>query len=388
MTTRIHRGVISALTLATFAGAFTTACSSHEASGTQLGDTTLGPKPSNLTVTAEQRGRIHLVTARTVSFRPNVDATGSVAFNGDHSTQVLSPVSGPAIRVIANPGDVVHKGETLAEVSSPDFAAALATYRKAETSLRNAKRIYLQDSALFKNDALARNDYEQSQADLASADADLGSAVEGMRSLGVDEDQIQAVREGRKTSLAAVIRSPIDGTVVEKLISPGQLLAAGTTPTFTVADLSTVWVFANVYANELGDVSVGQAADVIAEDSPKPLPGRVDYIASLVDPGTKAVQVRLIVPNRGQALRRDMFVQVQIKSTVAHRGILVPVSSVMRDEQNLPFVFVTAPGGTFLRRKITLGRRVGDAYEVPTGLTDGDQVVTEGALFLQFAETQ
>ncbi len=385
MTTRMHRGLVSALALT---AAFGAACSSHDASGTQLGDTTLGPKPSNLTVTAEQRQRIHLVVAKTVSFTPTVEATGTVAFNGDHSTQVLSPVSGPAIRVIANPGDVVHQGQTLAEVSSPDFATAVATYRKAETALKNARRIYVQDSALFKNDALARSDYEQSQADLASADADLGAAIEGMRSLGVDEDQIQVVREGKKTSLAAVVRSPIDGTVVEKLISPGQLLAAGTTPTFTVADLSTVWVFANVYANELGDVSNGQAAEVVADDSPKPFLGHVDYIASLVDPGTKAVQVRLVVPNRGQGLRRDMFVQVHIKSTAEHHGILVPVSSVMRDEENLPFVFVTAPGGTFLRRKITLGRRVGDSYEALTGLVDGDQVVAEGALFLQFAETQ
>lgn len=385
MTIRSNRGSISALVLA---GAFATACSSRDASGTQLGDTTLGPKPSNLTVTADQRQRIHLVTAKTISFRPSVEATGTVAFNGDHSTQVLSPVSGPAVRLLAEPGQVVEKGDALADVSSPDFAAAVAAYRKAETAVHNAKRIYVQDSSLFKNDALARTDLEQSQADLASADADVGAAIEGMRSLGVDEAQIQAVRDGKTTSIAAVVRAPISGTVVEKLITPGQLLAAGTTPTYTIADLSTVWVLANVYANDLGDVSVGQNVDVIADDAAQPLPGRVDYIASLVDPGTKAVQVRLVVPNRRQALRRDMFVQVRIKSTAEHRGILVPVSSVMRDEQNLPFVFVTAPGATFLRRKITLGRRVGDSYEAASGLVDGDQVVAEGALFLEFAETQ
>ncbi len=385
MTTRSHRGSISALVLA---GAFAAGCSSRDASGTQLGDTTLGPKPSNLTVTADQRQRIHLVTAKTVSFRPNVEATGTVAFNGDHSTQVLSPVSGPAVRVIAEPGQVVEKGDALADVSSPDFATAVATYRKAETAVHNAKRIYVQDSALFKNDALARTDLEQAQSDLSSADADVGAAIEGMRSLGVDEAQIQAVRDGKTTSIAAVVRAPISGTIVEKLITPGQLLAAGTTPTYTIADLSTVWVLANVYANDLGDVSVGQNVDVIADDAAQPLPGRVDYIASLVDPGTKAVQVRLVVPNRRQALRRDMFVQVRIKSTAEHRGILVPVSSVLRDEQNLPFVFVTAPGGTFLRRKIILGRRVGDSYEAASGLVDGDQVVAEGSLFLEFAETQ
>jgi cobalt-zinc-cadmium efflux system membrane fusion protein len=118
------------------------------------------------------------------------------------------------------------------------------------------------------------------------------------------------------------------------------------------------------------------------------MPGRVDYIASLADPGTKAVQVRIVVPNESRALRRDMFVRVQIKSTSEHRGILAPVSSVMRDEQNLPYVFVTAPGNSFARRTITLGNRVGDSYDIISGLADGDQIVAEGALFLEFAETQ
>ena len=173
------------------------ACSSGDAASRQGGDTAVSSQPRNISVTADQRSRIHLVAVQTTAFHPVVAATGNVAFNGDHSTQVLSPVSGPAIRVIAEPGNVVHKGEELAEVSSPDFAAAVATYRKAETTLRNARRIYAQDSALFKNDALARTDLEQAQADLASADADLDAAVEGMRSLGVDDAQIQAVREGK-----------------------------------------------------------------------------------------------------------------------------------------------------------------------------------------------
>jgi cobalt-zinc-cadmium efflux system membrane fusion protein len=385
MNTRLHRGFVSACLLT---GGFAAACSSNDAAGRQLGDTSLGPKPSNLTVTADQRQRIHIVTVKTVAFRPTVDATGNVAFNGDHSTQVLSPVSGPAIHVIAEPGEFVHKGDALADVSSPDFAAAVAAYRKAETAFRNAKRIYVQDSALFKNDALARTELEQAQSDVASADADVGAAIEGMRSLGVDEEQIQAVRDGKKTSIAAVVRAPIDGTIVEKLISQGQLLAAGTTPCYTIADLSTMWVLANVFASDLGDVAVGQPVDVITDDTRRPMPGRVDYIASLADPGTKAVQVRIAVPNANRALRRDMFVRVQIKSSSEHRGILAPVSSVMRDEQNLPYVFVTAPGNSFARRKVTLGDRFGGLYEITQGLVDGDQVVADGALFLQFAETQ
>lgn len=354
------------------------------------GDTTVmssSNTPRNVTLSAEQRQRIKTVAVEPAAFRPLVEATGNVAFNGDRSTQVLSPVSGPATRIVVSPGSVVTRGQPLAYVSSPDFASAVADYRKAQTAYRNAKRIADRDSLLFKNDALARGDLEQAQADVSAADADLDAAMQNMRALGVDETQIQAVRDGKTTAIEAIIKAPIAGTVVEKLIAEGQLLQAGSTPTFTIADLSTVWVMANVFANDLQDVAIGQPVDVITDVSHAPMAGRVDYVASLADPGTKAVSVRVLVPNNNHALRRDMFVRVQIKSSHEHRGILVPVSSVLRDDQNLPYVFVQAGSG-FARRRVTLGTRVGDSYEIVSGLTGGDQVVVDGALFLQFAETQ
>ncbi|HEX8944971.1 MAG TPA: efflux RND transporter periplasmic adaptor subunit [Gemmatimonadaceae bacterium] len=367
---------------ATVAGA----CSSDAASKTA--DTPAAGAPRNFTVTEAQRQRLHIITVQTTSFRPVVDATGNVAFNGDRSTQVLSPVSGPATKVLVSPGAVVRRGQPLATVSSPDFASAVADYRKAQASYRNAKRVAERDSALFKNDALARSELEQAQTDLASADADVEAAIQNMRALGVEDSQIADVREGRAAAIAAIIRSPIDGTVVEKLISDGQLLQAGTTACFTVADLSTMWVMTNVYANDLRDIAVGETANIITDASQTPIAGHVDYVASLVDPGTKAVSVRVVAANTNRTLRKDMFVRVEIKSQQEHRGLLVPASSVMRDDENLPFVFVAATSGTFARRRIDLGSRVGDNYEVTGGLKPGDQVVAEGALFLEFAETQ
>jgi cobalt-zinc-cadmium efflux system membrane fusion protein len=351
-------------------------------------DSAAVPRPANFTVTPAQRQRIHLITAAETTFRPMVEATANVAFNGDKSTQVLSPVSGPATRVVGNVGMVVHRGDPLAYVSSPDFADAVASYRKAQTAFRNAKRIADRDSALFKNDALARGDLEQAQSDQAAAAADVDASVESMRSLGVDEAQIEAVKDGKTSAIAAIVRSPIDGTVVEKLISDGQLLQAGTTACFTVADLGSMWVMANVYANDLADVSIGNPVDIITDVTRAPVPGHVDYIASLADPATKAVLVRILAPNNNRALRRDMFVRVQIKSNKQHRGMLVPVSSVMRDDQNLPFVFVAVGANGFARRRVDIGSRVGEQYEVTGGLAAGDQVVAEGALFLQFAESQ
>ncbi|HEX3865458.1 MAG TPA: efflux RND transporter periplasmic adaptor subunit [Gemmatimonadaceae bacterium] len=345
-------------------------------------------KPGNFTVSEDQLKKIHIDTVQTTAFRPSIDATGNVAFNGNKSTQVLSPVSGPATRVIGDVGMHVTAGQPLAYVTSPDFASAVADYRKAQTAYKQAKRTADRDSALFKNDALARADLEQSQTDLASAEADVESSVQEMRSLGVEDSQIQAVRDGRTAQIEAIVRSPIEGTVVEKLIADGQLLQAGTTPCFTIADLSTMWVMANVYADDIRDVSVGQEADVLTDASPVPLIGHVDYIAALADPGTKSVQVRVLVPNSGLSLRRDMFVRVALKSTVQHSGILVPTSSVLRDDENLPFVFIAAANGGFVRRRVDLGHRVGESYEITSGLASGDRVVAEGALFLQFAESQ
>jgi len=386
MMTTITRSLPSIVRVAGMA--FIAACSSNAATKTADSTTAAASTPRTFTVTEAQRQRLHIVTLQPVSFRPAVQATGNVAFNGDRSTQVLSPVSGPATKVLVSPGANVRRGQPLATVSSPDFASAVADYRKAQASFRNAKRVAERDSALFKNDALARSELEQAQTDLASAEADVEAAIQNMHALGVEDSQIDAVREGRTTAIAAVIRSPIDGTVVEKLISDGQLLQAGTTACFTVADLSTMWVMTNVYANDLRDIAVGETADIITDASRTPIAGRVDYVASLVDPGTKAVSVRVVAANNNRVLRKDMFVRVEIKAQQEHRGLLVPSSSVMRDEENLPFVFVAVPGGTFARRRIDLGSRVGDNYEVTAGLNPGDQVVAEGALFLQFAESQ
>ena len=387
MTQRILRSILSTVCLA--GATLFAACGPGK---TSAGDTVLTsagtPTPTNVTLTADQRQRIHLITVQSTAFRPSVEATGNVAFDGDKSTQVLSPVSGPVTRVVAMPGAVVTKGEPLAYVSSPDFATAVAAYRKAQTAYRNAKRIADRDSALFKNDALARGELEQAQSDVASAEADLEAAVQSMQALGVEQSQIQAVKEGRTTPIEAIIRSPIDGTVVEKLVAQGQLLQAGTTPVFTVADLSTMWVMTSVFANDLKDVSVGETADVITDVTQVPIPGRVDYIAALADPASKAVSVRVVAPNTNHVLRRDMFVRVQIKAAVEHHGMLVPVSSVLRDDQNLPYVFVAAGANGFARRSIGLGSRVGDKYEITSGLNAGDQVVTDGALFLQFAASQ
>jgi len=340
-------------------------------------------------VTAEQIGRLHVQPVASTTFEPSLATNGTVAFDADVSTQVLAPISGPVTRILVQPGAEVGRGEALATVSSPDFATAVAGYRKAQGAAVQARRVADLDQQLWKNDAIARRDLEQAQVDAQAAEADRDAALQELRSLGVGDAQIGALRAGgAMPTLQAAIRAPIAGTVVERLVNPGQLLQAGSTPTFTIADLSTVWVQANVFEADLASVHVGDAADVVTSASPTPLHGTVRYVAALVDPGTKATAVRVVVPNAKRLLKRDMFVNVTIHSSVKRTGILAPVSSVLRDEDNLPYVFIERAPGTFARRSVTLGARVGDQYEITAGLAAGDRLITEGGLFVQFAQAQ
>ena len=119
-----------------------------------------------------------------------------------------------------------------------------------------------------------------------------------------------------------VVRAPIAGTVVEKLVTPGQLLQAGTTPCFTIAGLSSVWVMAHVFEAELPDVAVGDSAEVrLTDDTARVYRGRVTYVGALVNPDTRATDVRVLTANPGETLKRDMFVRVAIRAARPRTGL-------------------------------------------------------------------
>jgi membrane fusion protein, heavy metal efflux system len=347
-----------------------------------------GPRAGELRLTPAQAATIHTEPAAVASFARAIEATGTVAFDQNRSTQVLAPISGPVTRLLVALGDHVRRDQPLATVASPDYAADVSALRKTEAAARNARRIADVDEQLWKNDAIARRDLEQAQSDAVGAESDRDAALEQLKALGVDAATITAIRDNRPTqNPGASLRSPIAGTVVERLITPGQLLAGGTTPTFTIADMSRVWVLANIFETDLPDVALGDPAEVrIAADRP-PLPGAVTYIAALVDPNTRAVAVRLDVANPGEVLKRDLYVQVTIHSRRPVRSLLVPVSAVLRDDENLPFVFIANADGTYGRRRVEIGARSGDRQEIRSGLRAGESVVIEGGLFLQTAET-
>jgi len=371
------------MALALVAAAAAAACDG--ASGAETGQNP--GDASVLTLPPAQRARVRTQVVAPSGYAATVRTTGTVAFDADQSTSVLAPISGPVTSILVQPGAEVRKGQPLAYVSSPDFAAAVASYRKALATYGNAKRVADLDAQLFQNDAIAHRDLEQAQTDAANAQADVEASTGQLRALGVDPQAAVAANASGQ-QVQGIIRAPITGTLVERLITAGQLLQAGTTPCFTIADLSKVWVMANIFPADLARVAVGDRADIATSASPAHFPGTIDYIAALVDPNTKATEVRILVPNPSRFLRRDMYVEVGIQSRRQAQGILIPVAAVLRDDDNQPFVFLQRPDGRYLRRDVQLGERVGDRYAVASGLAPGERIVSEGGLFLQFAQSQ
>jgi cobalt-zinc-cadmium efflux system membrane fusion protein len=342
---------------------------------------------SNVTLTAEQRRNIKLSTVASGRFRRSVDTTGVVDFDNDQATAMLAPFSGTVTRLFVQPGAEVKKGDPLASVFSPDYASAVSTYRKALVTAQNARRLADLDKDLLAHQGVSAKEAEQAEVDAASAEADRDAGLQALQSLGVDPAVIRDTQEGKPTAaVEGMIRAPVAGTVVERLIQPGQLLQAGTTPVFTVADLSKVWVMAHIFDADLGAVRVGDIAQVTGAG--RTLNGTVDNIAAEVDPNTRSIAVRIVVNNPGDFLKRQMYVGSHIEDREQTAGILIPVSAIMRDDQNLPYVYVEQPDNSFARARVTLGYRSGDQYSITAGIRPGQQVVTDGALFLQFMQQQ
>lgn len=350
---------------------------------------TPGVTPTGVTLTPAQRQNIRLFTVAQSKFHKTIDTAGSVDFDNDQATSVLAPFSGPVSKLLVSLGQNVKKGDALAVVDSPDFATAIGAYRKAIATAKTARQVADTDKDLVQHNGVSQRDEQQAQTDAANAEADREAALQALVSLNVDAKVIKDIQDGHVVSrIDGTIRSPIAGTVVEKLITPGQLLQAATTPCFTVADLSKVWVTAQIFGSNLASINVGDQSDVRTDFDSKMLSGKVDNISALVDPNTRAVGVRVVVDNPNGLLKKQMYVRVLIHSSQESSGLLVPVSAILRDDENLPFVYVVQPNGNFARAHVTLGYRDDERYEITDGLHVGDQIIVDGALFVQFMQSQ
>ncbi len=343
-------------------------------------------KPGLLSLTKEQLARITTTPAKRMNWSLTIRTTGTVDWDANHTTPAITQVSGPISRLVVDLGSSVTAGSPLLYVASPDVANAVAAYRKAANRVDLTKRAFDRSRDLLDHKAIAQKDFEGAQADYNDALTDLESGLQALKILGITKDQIdQAERQGVPISAELAVMSPIAGTVVQKLISPGQLIQAQNSTCFLISDTSTVWVQGHVYEQDLASVHLGDTAELTNASSREVFHGVVSYIGAAIDAATRTTPVRIVTRNPNGLLRKDMIVDATIHTATRRNVLVVPASAVLHDADNQPFVYVEVEPGSFEQRQVSTGAQQDDAAEILDGVKEGEKVVSEGSVFLQFA---
>jgi len=340
--------------------------------------------PTLFTIPQDQMSHVQVITVVPTQLTRTLRLTGNVTYNAFKTTPVITQVGGPVSRILVVPGQHISAGAPMLDVSSPDYSQLLNAYLKASDSFRLADKNYNRAKDLYAHHANAEKDVEQAESDRTQAQADLNAAEQGMKILGIKNPS--ALSTAPSSALIPVL-APISGEVVERLVSPGQVVQAGTTQAFTISDLSDVWVLANVYQADLAAVRSGQDVIVTTDAYPDTFHGRISYVSPAVDPTTRTLQARIVVDNPGEKLKKDMYCTVTVTAGVMANVVAVPDSSILRDDNNQPFVYVAVSSNQFGRRDVQTGSSQNGHTQILKGISIGERVVGDGSLFLQFANS-
>ena len=389
MTRAGHVGsAVAATALATAAFLLLTDCGTRKNAEAGPSGEPAQIQPALFTVPAAQLGHLTIAPVKSGTWSTTVRTTGTVDWDADHTTQAITQVSGPIIRILVDTGASVKKGDPLLYVSSPDVANAISAYKKARNREELARRVVRRTQELLDHGAAAQKDLESAQADANDAATDAQNSLQPLKIFGVTKQEIdQAERQGVTINPELAVFAPISGVVVQKLVSPGLLIQAGQTACFTLSDVSTVWVQGHIFDRDLPSVRAGDAVEETNTSFAQTFHGAVSYIGALVDPTTRTTSVRIVTRNPGGLLKKDMFVDAVIHTKTQKHILTVPVSAVLRNEQNEPLVYVEVQPGKFAQRLVGLGTQQNNQMEIRSGLKEGENVVSEGSLFLQFANS-
>jgi cobalt-zinc-cadmium efflux system membrane fusion protein len=288
-------------------------------------------------------------------------------------------------------GQEVRKGDTLAEIDSIELGRAKAEFLQAKAKEELARRSFERERDLFADRIASEQEVLVAEAEFREATAALLTADETLHLYGLSQDQVNALRyDDPKTSIYP-LRAPFAGTIVEKHATLGELVTPENN-LFTLADLSRVWIWIDVYEKDLGQVHLEDVVQAHVEAYPgEAFRGIVSYLSAQVDVDTRTARARLDVANPDRKLRPGMFARVRLSdphdgegSTTLGKSLVVPSAAVQRDGDEFVVFAVDKTGtGRFERREVLVGRRTGDFVEVLSGLRAGEEVVVEGAFLLK-----
>lgn len=334
-----------------------------------------------ITIDPHDAPKFSIATAGQIESSPELNATGSVFPDVSREVPVISIANGRVVDIRARLDDQVKKGQLLFRVQSPDATTARDAYNKAVNDEKLARRAYERANDLYKHGAIAQAQMEQAEDVAKDAESDLKAAEEQLQTLGVDK---------KHPSNVVPVYAPISGVIVAQNITQAAAAGvnlSGSATAFTIADLSRVWIMADVYENDIPKLQLGQQAQIHINAYPdRPLTGRISDIGPILDPSIRTAKVRIEVANPG-FLRLGMFATATFTSRTREIHAAVPAEAVLHLHDR-DWVFVPAGNNQFKRTEVRTGHMIdGNRQEILSGIAP-DQKIVAKALLLETAGNQ
>lgn len=335
---------------------------------------------------ADQVKAFKIKPAQEHEFTLSRDAVGSIAFNEEMSVDVYPPVQGKILKLYASAGDDVAEKAPLYSIESPDLVQAGSTLISAAGVLELTTRALNRVRELQKVQGAAQKDLDQAISDQQAAEAAYKGARDAVRIFGKSDAEMDQIVADRKIDRALLVRSPIPGRVTARVAAPGQLAQPGNPPApYTLSDVSTMWMLADVAEADFSTVKLDQTIDVKVKAYPdRTFSGKIVNIGASVDPSTRRVTVRSVVSDPKHELRSGMFATFVIEVGKA-KSLAVPQNGVVREGDGSYSIWVTTDKKTMLRRTVKIGLQEGGLFQIEKGLSAGELVATEEAIFLSNA---
>jgi cobalt-zinc-cadmium efflux system membrane fusion protein len=354
------------------------ACNRSEGTSDPEADQIAIKRPGGVVYIPEKsplRERLKLGVAQAYTGGVALSTPASVEADPAHFARIYPPLSGHVQSLFVRFGDRVARGQALLALDSSDFTAAQNDYFKARSAADLTERTLSRQRDLQEHGIAAKREVEQAENDNAVAKSELSRTANRLRTLGLNPERAQFGQP-------MTVYSPVAGRVVDMSVAVGEFRNDATAPMMTIADLSTVWLTANVQEKDASRIFVGQKVDAhFAAFPQEPLKGTVLFIGDLLDPDTRTIKVRIELPNPDGRLKPGMFATVSF-SEAAREIVAVPTTALFEDGDT-SVVFVETQPWTFQRRPVVVESQQGDLTLLKSGLSVGDRIVSASGLLLK-----
>ena len=340
--------------------------------------------PPTIDLTDSQLASVKVAPVEERQFPIEKEAVGSINFNEEMTLQVFTPYQGRIIALFARVGDDVRKGQTLFTVDSPELLQAESTLIAAAGVLEFTTRNLARLKELYATRAISQKDLEQAASDQQTAEGALRAARDAVRLFGKTDTEIDQIIAQRRADPTLVVPSPITGRITDRNAAPGLFVQPGNSPApYSVADIETMWMLANVAETDSPAFHVGQEVKVKVNAFPdREFSGTITTVGATVDPNTRRVLVRSEVKDPQHELRSGMFANFVIRIGDPVRSPAVPLAGVVREGDGTMTVWVTADRRRFTKRTVKIGLEHDGYWQILEGLQVGELVATDGAIFL------